>query len=162
MICKRLAILGVRSSNKFRFLAFQIFQMRKRGRYWWVPPFETQFMRFSKRVGANHSRWTSNKILRSRINFFTKGQPTKRCSIVSAAPLHKHHLLGPCQPFLHIVSQVLIFILQVSQIKYFSFWGIYRCQIFKRKSLAMIVWCSKKIRSYALLVVPIPNCLSYI
>ena len=137
--CKRPANKGRRSSNNMQFLAFQIFQVRKKCRYRKSPALETQLDRISMKVGSFQRKCTLSKLLRPKINFFKNRQPTKRWCRDSASSLHRQHLLGPYQPFLHRISQVLIFLLEVSQIKHLSLWGILKCQIFKMISFSMIV-----------------------
>ena len=129
--CNRPAIKGCRSSNNMQFLAFQIFQVRKRGRYRKAPSLETQLDRFSMKVGAFQRKFTLNKFLSPKIIFFKNRQPTKRWSTDSASSLQRQHLFGLYQPFLHKISKVLIFLLHVSQIKHLSLWGILNCQIFR-------------------------------
>ena len=136
--CMRPAINRQRSSNNKQFLAFQIFQVRKRGRYRKAPSLETQLDRFSMKVGAFQRKCTLNILLRPNIRFFKNRQPTKTWSTDSTSSLQRQHLLGPYHPFLHIISQVLIFFLHVSQIKHLSLWGILKCQIFNMISFSMI------------------------
>ena len=129
----RLSMLGSIFSKIYRFLAFQIFQMKNKGRYWRLPPFETQLIRFPNIDELDQIRWTSKFLLIPWITFPTKEQPMKRWSTVLALDLQTLHLLGPHHPLLHRMSQVLIFRLQVSQIKHFSFLGMLKFQTFKKK-----------------------------
>ena len=137
--CKRPTIKGCRSSNNKQFLAFQIFQVRKRGIYRKAPSFETQLERFSMKVGAFQRIFTLNKLLSPKINFFQNRQSTKRWSTNSTSSKQRQHLFGPFQPFMHRVSQVLIFLLHASQIKHLILWGILKCQIFNMILFSMIV-----------------------
>ena len=56
--------MGSWSSKHKRFLAFQIFQIMKMGRYSNIPLFDTQLDRFSRKVEAFHSMMLASLQLR--------------------------------------------------------------------------------------------------
>ena len=132
--------MGSWSSKHKPFLAFQIFQMMKIGRYSNIPFCVTQLDRFSRRVEAFQSMFTLRIQMSPPITSFRKRQLTNRCSTDSASSAsYRQHLLGPLHPFLLKMSQVFIFLLQVRHTKHLIFRGILKYQIFIMMSFSKTV-----------------------